>query len=528
MIGEALRERLQEYLPPTEEARRLIELALHRLPPSVTGREEEPLLGRIAEALGEYLLALWYESIPEVERDIALRLASVTPLTASPVSREELAKVLDAAEEILTIIPDSPGRSGCLRDIQTLRREPDVTRARALHGRLRDLLPPQLRAAGRREALSRSVHRMSLPLKMLARELPRYVDFLEESGMEWPATSLGWNPREGRWDPPDWDSLHQLRSLLSREPTVERLARFLSLLPFRSSSEQPTEVESDAPERGRGATAAEAEQATIKGSVHTPAHSPPDPFSHTPPATEVEGITLSPALGPETLYLLRRRGHALSVARSSADPESRRRASPAATVRDATTGQAAAVRDATTAQAAVGRGDRVPPLALVLDTTGSMRGEPEAVAKALAFGLLKHAVGRGRELRLLVFSTAVRSLVLEPEVPAVGELPRFLNDAFASGAAGVPALRQVLRQAQREGWNEAEILFVTDSREARLSPATVEQLTELRRRARLRLHGLSINSAPMINPENLFDFTWHYASSRTSRPGISSEQFRHI
>jgi uncharacterized protein with von Willebrand factor type A (vWA) domain len=165
-------------------------------------------------------------------------------------------------------------------------------------------------------------------------------------------------------------------------------------------------------------------------------------------------------------------------------------------------------------------------MALVLDTTGSMRGEPESVAKALAFALLRHGVGRGRELRLFVFSTSVRSLALEPELPAIGELPRFLDRAFASGAAAMPALRQVLRQAQREGWTEGDILFVTDSREARLSPAAVEQLTELRRRSRLRLHGLSIHLAPMLNPENLFDFTWHYASSRTPRPGIGSEQFR--
>jgi hypothetical protein len=506
MIREALRERLWEYLPPLKETRRLLELALHRLPPSVTDREEEPGVSRIAEALGEYLLSLWYESIPEVEREIAIRLASITPLAAPHTRPEELAKALDAAVRILDLLPDSTVRSGCLRDVEILRREPDLLRARALHGRLTELLPPRMRAEGRQEALSRSVHRMSLPLKMLARELPRYLDFLEASGMDWPAASFGWNPREGRWDPPDWDALGELQALLSREPTVERLARVLSVSPGRRGS-QPVDRDDPEPALDRRAPAAQA----------TPV-----------PNSPVEGIALSGPLSLEDRYLLTRRGEALAVARSSGGEEAM---APAGRGDGAGAGGLAGPEK--TAGDAAARGterepsrETPPPMALVLDTTGSMRGEPESVAKALAFALLRHGVGRGRELRLFVFSTSVRSLALEPELPAIGELPRFLDRAFASGAAAMPALRQVLRQAQREGWTEGDILFVTDSREARLSPAAVEQLTELRRRSRLRLHGLSIHLAPMLNPENLFDFTWHYASSRTPRPGIGSEQFR--
>ncbi|MFP4536065.1 MAG: vWA domain-containing protein [Spirochaetaceae bacterium] len=497
MIAEELRERLKSYLPPLNETSRLLELALHRLPRPITEETEEPAVSKVGEALGEYLVSLWYESLPEVGREIAVRLAPLAPLSSKEPSEPELHAALEKAEEIIRELPPSIRAEGCVRDIALLRERWDPLRGASLESRVRELLPPLMRQAAREEALRRSFHRMSLPLNMLSRELPAYLHILRRSGMSWPASSFGWSASEGRWAPPDWNGLEELATLLEREPTVERLARTVALAPIRRAGDTD----------GDGGSGAPAYPEKRRRSSNR--------FESRCPRIPVTEVSLRGELEPEELFLLRRRGRAqrLSLAEAERRPDER---DDRADQREEMSGREPPPPKHT------------PPVALVLDTTGSMRGEGESVARAVAFGLLRHAVTRGRELRLAVFSTSVRRLLLRPHSPNVAALPEFLDEAFSSGAAAVPALREVLREAQREGWKEGDILFVTDSREARLSPTTEEQLAELRRRSNLRLHGLTVNEYPMLNPGNLFDFTWHYAGSRTLRPGISSEQFQRI
>jgi hypothetical protein len=497
MTAPELRDRLKSYLPPLDETSRLIELALHRLPPAVTEEREEPELSKIAEALGEYLGSLWYDSLPEVGREVAVRLAPLTPLSSEAPSDSELQSALERAGEIVEELPPSNAAKACARDVALLGERWEPLRAASLESRLRELLPPEMHRAARQEALQRCFHRMSLPLKMLARELPAYLRFLSRSGMTWPASSFGWRSQDGRWEAPDWQGLGEFVDLLSREPTVERLARSVAMAPIRRAEQPERDKSSWAPgypEWGRR---------------------PPGLSESRPHVSATAEVPGGGDLAPEELFLLRRRARARQVSLGETERESRDRNGPRGP-------------ELKRSPEPKGSPKMLPPVALVLDTTGSMRGEAESIARAVAFGLVRHAVTRGRELMILVFSTSVRRLVLRPDSPTLAALPGFLDEAFNSGAAAVPALREVLREAQREGWKEADIIFVTDSREARLSPTTEEQLTELRRRSSLRLHGLTINEYPMINPRNLFDFTWHYASSRTLRPGISSEQFREV
>lgn len=496
MTAQALRDRLRSHLPPSDETGRLVDLAVHRLPPTVAAAAEEPALSRIADTLGEYLGALWYDSLPEIAREVAVRLAPLTPLLTPNPAPSELADALERAEEIVRSLHPSIAREGCARDIERLRKEWEPIRGDAVASRLTALLGPRMQRDAREEALQRCVHRMSLPLKMLSQELPAYLRFMAHSGMNWPASSFGWRSSEGRWEPPEWAHLEELNDRLSREPTVERLARTVAVAPTGKSETTAPRSES----AGSG----------VPGQSER-GNSSENLSGTRPRAVATAELPLGGVLDAEELFLLRRRERAWRIAMEEETPEPWE-AEPTDREKRHTIEETTPL-------------DSPPPVALVLDTTGSMRGEAEGIARALTFGLLKHAVSRGRRLILLIFSTTVHRLELSPDSPAIGALPRFLDDAFGSGAAAVPALRDVLRQAQRESWSEADILFVTDSREARLSPTTEEQLAELRRRSSLRLHGLTINDFPMTNPGNLFDYTWHYASSRTLRPGISSEQF---
>ena len=490
MTPSDLSDSLRDYLPRHEEAERLIHLTVDRLPSAIFRPEYDQYLDEVAGALGTYLGSLWARSMPPVDREISLRLTPVDIVEQSVPEATEREQILQRAEALIGELPSSRDREALARDLRLLRDSWRQPRAKALARRLRRTVIPFREAEARREALGRSVHRLSLPLGMFSKELPRYLSYLRQSGLHFPPAAFGWLPEEGRWAASDWDGLEEMTALLRQEPTVERLAKAIALPSSRSTAGP------------RGTTTEATEQRVDRTGKHV--------------ASLIVGRRPGRITELDEMLLLRHRRMMESVTTVQMPEREARRAGEAGENRHGVTSPKDAPLDSDS------------PLLLVLDTSGSMRGEPEQVAKALILGLVRHALPGRRPVWIESFSTAPRSFYLDPKLPRLEALPAHLDESFRNGGAAVPALREALRRGLAEGWNRADIVFVTDSREARLSPGTEEQLEELRRRGNFILHGLAVNELPMANPGNFFAFTWHYASSYTIRPGIASEQFRQL
>lgn len=413
----ALAHALYRHLPQVDEARRLVDLMVDRLPVEITEQREIAIVELLAGEIGPFLARLWNEGYGDPRREVELRLAPAAVLreVEGGVSNGAFPAALAAVRTLIEELPPGRGAQACRLDLARLEGERTSRRGRVLYRRVRRELLRTTVAEARKRALRGAFHRLSLPVGILRQELPRYLEFLASGGPQWPISSFGWRAAEGRWSRVDWDALLEMTADLAREPTVERLARRIARLavPLRM----------------------------------------PDP-------------------------------------RETAE--------------------------------------RRPPIIVVLDTSGSMRGEPERVSRALIFGLLIHAGRSERSVRLVYGGRSVTHREFVPGAPAVATLPEELSLAFRSGGSAVPALRDVLYAALKRDEELADILFITDSRDPRLSPATEQQLHQLRRRTNLLLHGMTVAELPLINRANLFDYTWHYASSRTLRPGIASQQFTQL
>ena len=111
----------------------------------------------------------------------------------------------------------------------------------------------------------------------------------------------------------------------------------------------------------------------------------------------------------------------------------------------------------------VQRGNEGPILA-VIDTSGSMHGLPETVAKALVLEALRTAHAERRHCRLYSFSgpgqVVEHELALSPE--GVGSLLSFLGFSFGGGTDPTDVISRVLRQLQEGKWAKADVLFVSD------------------------------------------------------------------
>ena len=135
------------------------------------------------------------------------------------------------------------------------------------------------------------------------------------------------------------------------------------------------------------------------------------------------------------------------------------------------------------------------PILAVVDTSGSMHGLPERVAKALVLEALRTAHAEKRRCCLYAFSgpgqAIEHELDLSPE--GIGSLLDFLALSFGGGSDPTEATERVLRRLREGAWAKADVLFVSDGE----WPDPLSRQTAAVRKAReagTRFHGIQIGN----------------------------------
>ena len=105
--------------------------------------------------------------------------------------------------------------------------------------------------------------------------------------------------------------------------------------------------------------------------------------------------------------------------------------------------------------------DKKGPIILCIDTSSSMSGTPETIAKALALFMAKRAMDTKRECFLINFSVGIHTLDLTPP-NGIFELMNFLEMSFSGGTDALPALRAGLKKMREENYKKADLLMISD------------------------------------------------------------------
>jgi len=138
-------------------------------------------------------------------------------------------------------------------------------------------------------------------------------------------------------------------------------------------------------------------------------------------------------------------------------------------------------------KASLGRG----PIIVCLDTSGSMHGEPEHIAKAAVLGALQMALREQRPCYLLAFSgpgqTAFHHLDLQKG--GLVELLKFLQFSFHGGTDFFQVLKLALAKQSEEGWGKADILLVSDGRFP-IEKDILEEIEKYKKNNTLRIFGI--------------------------------------
>jgi uncharacterized protein with von Willebrand factor type A (vWA) domain len=134
------------------------------------------------------------------------------------------------------------------------------------------------------------------------------------------------------------------------------------------------------------------------------------------------------------------------------------------------------------------------PIIVCLDTSGSMRGARETVAKALVLECMRGAARQGRRCHVYAFSGPgdVAELELAPDTAGLTALLRFLTMSFAGGTDVDAPLALALERVGREGWGLADVLMVTDGEIPEPHADVLAGLAAARAELGLRVHGLLV------------------------------------
>lgn len=130
------------------------------------------------------------------------------------------------------------------------------------------------------------------------------------------------------------------------------------------------------------------------------------------------------------------------------------------------------------------------PIIIVLDTSGSMEGAPETVAKALVLQLMTVAFLEERRCYLFDFSgpTDLGRHELTFDADGLARALAFLTHSFHGGTVPSPALRAAYELADQPEWQESDVVLVSDGYFA-IDQGNRAALQRRRRSADARLHG---------------------------------------
>jgi len=147
------------------------------------------------------------------------------------------------------------------------------------------------------------------------------------------------------------------------------------------------------------------------------------------------------------------------------------------------------------------------PMVLCVDTSGSMHGMPETIAKAVVLYMASKARADKRPCYLINFSTGIQTLDLG-ESMGMESLIRFLQMSFYGGTDVAPALRHALDVMKKDDYLKSDLLIISDFIMGHL-PANLLKQIELQREGGNKFYSLVVGSSFMSDRiKTLFDQEW--------------------
>lgn len=150
------------------------------------------------------------------------------------------------------------------------------------------------------------------------------------------------------------------------------------------------------------------------------------------------------------------------------------------------------------------------PFIICVDTSESMRGRPEQIAKTLSLGILKMAIRENRRAYLINFSIGIKTLDLHDIANSMDELAAFLSMSFYGGTDISLPLYEAVRQLQSENYEDADVLVISDFIMYKVDQRVLDDIKHHQQNKGTQFHSLTLSDEPNTFILEQFDTNWQY------------------
>lgn len=149
------------------------------------------------------------------------------------------------------------------------------------------------------------------------------------------------------------------------------------------------------------------------------------------------------------------------------------------------------------------------PFIIAVDTSGSMHGEPEFLAKVIAFSITRIAISENRKAFLISFSTGIETFELTDIQNSLVKLIDFLQMSFQGGTDASEAVLEALKQMEIENYEKADLLIISDGVFGNLNNNTLKSIEELKKKGN-KFNSLMIGNSYNERALKFCNNIWQY------------------
>ena len=171
------------------------------------------------------------------------------------------------------------------------------------------------------------------------------------------------------------------------------------------------------------------------------------------------------------------------------------------------------------------------PVVALVDTSKSMRGSPETIAKATILAIARRMLKEERDVKVILFSSRnqLDTIDLTGKKRMAREFLEFLNQTFGGGTDFNTALKAGMRSLKEPQFKSADLLFITDGGSKISNEALLDEWSSLKKEQDARIFSMIIGRTTAGGLEQVSDETYVMQRADTWSPGNSpAHLIRHI